>query len=235
MASGVTFVIMRKILSFLLLLIVSVGMQAQKDVTKFLGIPVDGSKQGMIQKLKAKGFRTKAYANDVLTGVFNGVRVNVYIATNGGKVCRIMLCDENEVDESSIKIRFNKLCSQFEKNPKYLSFSDNQISDDEDISYGITVDKKRYKAVYYQKPVELSDSTLLLDKLQSVLLEKYTSEELADPTEEVQKEVMKLSSDYIMELCLKKSVWFMISDHYGKYYITMYYDNGYNRADGEDL
>jgi len=27
----------------------------------------------------------------------------------------------------------------------------------------------------------------------------------------------------------------MISDFQGKYYITMYYDNEYNRANGEDL
>ena len=32
---------------------------AQKDVTKFLGIPVDGTKAEMMQKLKAKGFVLK--------------------------------------------------------------------------------------------------------------------------------------------------------------------------------
>ena len=40
-----------------LLLIFSVSLYAQKDVTQFLGIPVDGSKSEMIKKLKAKGFR----------------------------------------------------------------------------------------------------------------------------------------------------------------------------------
>jgi len=35
---------------------------------------------------------------------------------------------------------------------------------------------------------------------------------------------------------LKKSVWFMIcKESYNEYTITMYYDNEYNRADGEDL
>ena len=33
----------------------------------------------------------------------------------------------------------------------------------------------------------------------------------------------------------KKPVWFMISENYGQYYITMFYDNEYNRANGEDL
>lgn len=33
-----------------------------------------------------------------------------------------------------------------------------------------------------------------------------------------------------------KTVWFMISeDRYGKYYIVMYYDNEYNKANGEGL
>ena len=30
-------------------------------------------------------------------------------------------------------------------------------------------------------------------------------------------------------------VWFMIAEYARKYYICMYYDNGYNKADGEDL
>lgn len=34
---------------------------------------------------------------------------------------------------------------------------------------------------------------------------------------------------------LKKSVWFRICGSYGEYFITMYYDNEYNHANGEDL
>lgn len=46
--------------------------------------------------------------------------------------------------EVDIKIRFNKLCSQFEKNGKYIPLSKNQqIDDDEDISYEILVNKKK--------------------------------------------------------------------------------------------
>ncbi len=33
----------------------------------------------------------------------------------------------------------------------------------------------------------------------------------------------------------KKTVWFTISQMQGKYYITMFYENGYNQANGEDL
>lgn len=40
---------------------------------------------------------------------------------------------------------------------------------------------------------------------------------------------------HTFEKIIKKPVWFMISEYYGKYYITMFYDNEYNRANGEDL
>lgn len=39
----------------------------------------------------------------------------------------------------------------------------------------------------------------------------------------------------LMDISLKKPVWFMISNAFGKYYISMFYDNEYNRANGEDL
>ncbi len=32
-----------------------------------------------------------------------------------------------------------------------------------------------------------------------------------------------------------KPVWFRICKFYGEYYITMFYDNEYNHANGEDL
>lgn len=208
---------------------------AQKDVTQFLGIPVDGSKTQMVQKLKAKGFRTNSYNKDVLEGRFNGMDVNVHIATNGDKVCRIMVCDANSVDERSIQIRFNNLIRQFEKNPKYVSLGNELIPDDEDISYGITVKSKRYEAIFYQQPTEATDTTLLRERLMPIFQNKYTSDELANPTDAMKEDLMRISLEYMMELYSKKPVWFMISDLYGKYYITMFYDNEYNRADGEDL
>ena len=50
---------------------------AQKDVTKFLGIPVDGTKAQMIAKLKAKGFTpsTKPYKKGALTGTFTAEKL----------------------------------------------------------------------------------------------------------------------------------------------------------------
>ena len=47
---------MKKILLAIILLLTSISSYAQSDITKFLGIPVDGSKSEMIRQLKDKGF-----------------------------------------------------------------------------------------------------------------------------------------------------------------------------------
>ena len=50
---------MKKLLCVTIALLCTATMQAQDEkagVTKFLGIPVDGYKPAMIEKLKAKGF-----------------------------------------------------------------------------------------------------------------------------------------------------------------------------------
>lgn len=94
-----------------ILLMYSLTMLAQKDITNFMGIPVDGFKKDMIQKLKAKGFE---YDNeiDLLTGEFNGEKVNIFIATQSNKVWRIVVADAIERNEHDIKIRFNNLYDQ---------------------------------------------------------------------------------------------------------------------------
>ena len=43
-------------LVILIQLLLSVSVYAQKDITQFLGIPIDGYKPEMIKKLKDKGF-----------------------------------------------------------------------------------------------------------------------------------------------------------------------------------
>ena len=183
---------MKNILLSIILLIFSEGLYAQKDVTKFLNIPVDGSKTAMIQKLKAKGFQYNSTLN-CLEGEFNGRDVQLHIITNKNKVCRIAVADAVPSNESDIKIRFNELCRQFSNNKKYMpvALSDYPLSNEEDIYYEMSVHNKRYEAAYLQSP-EIADSD-------------------------------------------KRVVWFMINKIYGEYYIIMYYDNEYNRSNGEDL
>lgn len=227
---------MKKILlSIIMPLIFSAGLYAQKDVTKFLSIPVDGSKTAMIQKLKAKGFQYNRTL-ECLEGEFNGRDVQLRIVTNNNKVWRIVVVDATTSNESDIKIMFNHLCRQFSNNKKYMpaALSDYSLSDEEDISYEMLVNKKRYEATYYQAP-EIVDSTTIAKEIQSILLSKYTEEQLANPTEDIKTAMERESVDYLLDKFSKKSVWFMINEQYGRYRIVMYYDNEYNHSDGEDL
>lgn len=225
---------MRRILSVAILLVISVSLFAQKDVTKFMGIPIDGFKPEMIQKLKEKGFVSSASDKNILEGEFNGSQVTIHVVTTNNKVSRIGISDVNYVDETDIRIRFNRLCQQFKSNSKYTSLDDYTIPEDEDISYEMKVNNKRYEAVFYQNPV-ITDSIAMANELKEILLQKYSEKELENPTEDIKTDITKMGVSYAMDLISKKPIWFIISDFYGKYYITMFYDNEYNRANGEDL
>lgn len=184
---------MKKLLTVLFVMFCACTIHAQDDVTTFLGIPVDGFKPEMIQKLKAKGFRPVQGTN-MLEGEFNGENVHIMVGTNNNKVWRIMVSDRNARDEADIKIRFNRLVSQFENNSRYTPYySAQSLSESEDISYEMLVNNKTYSAAFLQKPkTENGDAS-------------------------------------------KKLVWFRIIRDGSEYSISMFYDNEYNQANGEDL
>lgn len=96
------------------------------------------------------------------------------------------------------------------------------------------VKSKRYEALFYQNPV-ITDSLAIANDIKEIILQKYSEKELENPTDDVKTDITKMGLSYAMYLMSKKPVWFMISEFYGKYYITMFYDNEYNRANGEDL
>lgn len=197
--------------------------EQEKDVTKFLGIPVDGYKPAMIEKLKAKGY-VYDKEHDCLEGEFNGRDVRLRVATNSNKVWRIIVTDQNYTDEGQIKIRFNNLCQQFENNPKYMTFANEsqQLSEKEDISYEMAVHNKQYQANFCQHEKEL---------LINYLLSKISLEEYQALPEEKR---IELCNSLSIELT-NKSVWFTIHEFRGEYGIAIFYDNGYNEANGEDL
>lgn len=198
----------------------------EKDVTTFLGIPVDGTKNEMIQKLKNKGFTYDA-KSDELKGEFNGRDVKISVGTNKGKVYRIMVDDANYTrDEVQIKIRFNNLCEQFKNNPKYFCVIDPTIpADKEQISYEMMINNKRYDATFTQISNEFTDNLYI--KINS-------GELLQDGNKYVDTKTGKVIVD-LEEIVANKLVWFTIHQDFGTYGITIYYDNGYNKANGEDL
>lgn len=229
---------MKRLLFIVLAMIATITSFAQqKDVTSFLGIPVDGTVLSMKQKLIAKGFVPKKFGDEeFLEGEFNGCNVNVYIRTNNNKVYRIMVADKFTVDEAQIKIRFNNLVSQFENNKRYFPLDKYTLSDEEDISYEMTVHNKNYDAYFYQVPdMEKADTLALQEKVRNELLSKYTEAELKNPSEEISKEIANTAIKIGTEWMLMKPVWFKIARVNGEYFICMFYDNKYNQADGEDL
>lgn len=181
---------MKKLIFTLLISLFTLNSVAQKDVTKFLGIPVDGTKAEMIRKLKAKGFQTSQYSTVDLVGEFNGADVYISIITNNNKVFRIVVEDQISLNETDIKIRFNQLCRQFENNSKYYNPYGNQSIGNNESVFSKMLLNERIEATYFQHSNQ------------------------------------------------NKVVWFMIEKvKYvnGEYRIRMFYDNEYNRANGEDL
>ncbi len=142
---------MKKILSLAFLLMLSLSVFAQRQVTKFLGIPVDGSRIAMIEKLKDKGF---TYNSDIdaLEGQFNGKNVWIYVKTNNNKVWRIAVVYKNSSDKEQIKIQYNRLINQFANNPRYKVGNAEGLTDEDDIDYEVGVNKKQYQSTFYQLP-----------------------------------------------------------------------------------
>lgn len=213
-------------------------MYAQKDVTTFLGIPIDGYKSEMKQKLIAKGYAPQKVGDaEYLEGEFNGTDVRLYIGTNNNKVYRIMLCDEHTRSEADIKIRFNTLVRQFQNNKRYTYTEDYTLSESEDISYEMTVNNKIYDAVFYQVlDMNKLDTLAIQKQIMDEISKKYTPEQLENPSEEIIQESQNISLKLGADMILNKPVWFRIcKEGADEYSITMFYDNEYNHANGEDL
>ncbi len=251
---------LRKV-AFTMLMLLTLSLNAQnKEITRFLGIPIDGSKSEMISKLKGKGFVYDS-KNDCLTGEFNGSDVNVYIGTNKNKVYRIFVADSKTFSEAQIKIKFNNLVYQFEHNMKYTSSDSSQyINENENISYQMMVNKKFFDAEFYQKSDDLdlyisnidnADFETMHEQFHNSVIElcalfenNYYEEhyltETKDKNEfeifEYDKNLLKTAAiTYEIMQQYNRKVWFRIFEHYGEYYIGIFYDNMNNASNGEDL
>lgn len=223
---------MKRFLLLMITVMVSlVSLAQQKDVTKFLGIPVDGAVSSMRQKLIAKGFKTVSLDKDFLEGRFNGSEVYITLAANKGKLWRIVVMDKNCSNETDIIIRFNNLYRQFLKNGKYVcpEGEDCFIPDNTDLRYEMTINHKRYEVGFYQ-----ATSEEINKDVERYLLSKFSKDELSSLTDKQRSELSAGIKDYDFRSS-KKSVWFMINEMLGGYRICLFYDNKYNEADGEDL
>lgn len=235
-----------KKLIFTFWMFVSLTVNAQiSNAVRFMGVPVDGTKENMISQLKLKGFQYDT-ESDYIYGKFNGEDVIIYVGTNKDVVDRIMVTSVNPVSETDIKIKFNTLVRQFENNDKYFSLSEDQsIDDDVDISYDISIKKKRFQAAYHQcytKDEIDALKTLINDNYETFMDNFDKSSELKesglsfDGTKD--ENINTIAALMGMAYMMNNDVWFMISEsqtRYNYYMITMFYDNLSNRPNGEDL
>lgn len=89
------------------------------------------------------------------------------------------------------------------------------------------VNGKRYEASFIQLPAPRDSILKDLEPIDDNLRLTITDE---DGNNVNMRAYLALIAKYS-----NNSVWFKISEQYGKYYITLFYDNGNNRAYGEDL
>lgn len=101
--------------------------EVDEKALKFLGIPVDGSREGVIAQLKEKGFDGSVWS-EYLEGQFNGDPVKVFIHTYHDKVDRIIV-EFDDVPEMDSREQYDHLLSLLKTNEKY-KFVSEQRSDD---------------------------------------------------------------------------------------------------------
>lgn len=223
------------------MMLCTLTISAQKDVTTFLGIPVDGYKADMRKKLISKGFTPATIqGNEFFEGEFNGYDVCIWIVTSNNKVCRLIISDRHTQNEKEIKTRFNKLVSQFERNKRYITDNNYLISEDVDISYEMDVHNKNFDALYFQLPAQRqSDSLAIINEIHQELSDSYSEKELNNPSPNLKSFIdlrYHVKKMEMLDAYSKKPVWFRICKRGNdEYYVTMCYDNDYNRTDGEDL
>ena len=146
----------RFLITFLFVLITITTIAQESNTIKFLGIPVDGTEKEMISKLQAKGYEYDT-SLDALFGEFNGTDVFILVQTVNNKVRRIGIVDANIIDnEANVKIRYNNLFKQLSNNGKYEVHTGSTLEEKEDISYEMSVHKKRYDAVFYPKDISIN-------------------------------------------------------------------------------
>ena len=213
---------MKKIAVFFLFLCSSVCF-AQRDVIKFLGIPVDGSKEEMISAIKALNrFRYfRAEGQDSFIGQFNGVESFIVISDNNGLVDRVFVWEADPRTQKETIRAYNTLIDQFSKNDKYvdlLQCSKMKIQPGENIRRVMRVEGLEYEARFFYIPD--------MEERERVL---KTVEGMSD-TDRI---------DYVFDYAERNQVdivWFRINQIGRRdWAIPIYYENTRNRPHGEDL
>ena len=239
---------MKRLITILLLMLSALLAAAQSNnagTLKFMGIPIDGPKKSLIEKIEGKGFTYNPY-KDCLRGQFNGRNVDVYVVDNHGTAYRVFVSFP-ECSENRIRSEYNHLLNQFLRNDKYIGIKDlDEIGEKEDIYYQMEINKKHYGASFaYVSPDVFDEEQIKMiheiaeqvkvmnnDDIQALGESLWASYQYKSPsasTEEILTVMNKLLS------IAYGNVWFTLHRDGGDYRIGLYYDNVKNMPNGEDL
>lgn len=237
---------MKRFICIILLAFLTLNLLGQKPGTlKFLGIPVDGSKEEMISKLKEKGFSYNSLTEEI-TGEFNGQDVTIYLRTHHRLVDRVCVVFPS-ASKRYIIPEYNNLLTQFQENEKYMEyFPNSMIPETEDIDYEMLVNNKKYSATFFYISPDLftkEEATMIRQKASEA--SKMTPEEMQSVTQamadslqnsgsHMNKEQELLMVDKLQSI-LAGHVWFTILEDGSRFQIALYYDNLNNSPRGEDL
>ncbi len=225
---------MRKLLSLVVLYLMGGGLYAQgqeMDITKFLGIPVDGTREEMTQKLVEKGFTPSLLRGKAcLDGEFLGEPVHIFIRTDNLKVWRIAVLDTTFRDAGQIRIRYNELADRFGNDEKYIASKQYFIPEDEDLDHQIT--RKRYEAKFFQQEEEVD--TVGFHEWSADYVRQMHRDVIVDWDNLSESYRAQLSSTvwkaWLVRKNSHKTVWFDIASlGRNKHRIVLYYDNLLNR------
>lgn len=203
---------------------------AQDYATRFLGFPIDGPRQTMIQNLQAKGF-THHPDGDYFTGLYFGEPVYIFINTRDSRLNRVLLYDIIQRSDKDIIKRFNQMYEAFKTNKNYAYMSGNRrrIAEEEDIKMNMSNYGRTYKVVYEQKRKSPADSIDI--QLQALKHHDMSQEEIEKMTDNYGQRLCRIHAKALMRSVSTiddrsmNQVWFAIVEKNGKYALALSFDN----------
>ena len=212
------------------------------QTTRFLGIPVDGPKSEMVQKLIEKVYNYHA-DEDYFTGFYFGSPVYLFIQTVNGKVSRVVVYDIPQRSEDEIRDRFNLVYDKFKMSSRYTQYqSDTKIAEKESIARKMRQHKKLYKAVFNQVKEEPANPQNIVLASQApeegeTINERLLNDDYTERRRRIHAKALAHINEHVVEsneTNLNK-VWFAISEKFGKFALILFYDNIANLLDEERL
>ncbi len=115
---------MKKIITTALMTSLLLTANAQKSITTFMGITVDGSVKEMRQQLLKNGFQEAD--KGIMKGQINGDGYFLFITADNEKVSQLALVEEKGTnDVRTIIDKYNRLIEEYRENKYYTEYEHN--------------------------------------------------------------------------------------------------------------